>query len=417
MPQLARERETIRDRIARINESLTQIDYNPGRFIVLESQANADAEIRDFQAALRACTEGALTGSDDTPYAEAKFLQVGAILDRFRGVFGGGGGGFDGNPLRWIGAALVVLLLFNSFTLIAEQQQGVVLRFGKFHRILDPGPNFKLPWPFETVEKVEATQIKSFGDESVPVLTRDENIVNVEINVQYRISDARLYLFGTRNAVEVLEEATLSSVREQVGRSDLDTVLGAREALAVAARDSLQRSLEAYRTGLTVTELNLPNARPPDAVKPAFDDVNSAQQDKDRLISQARAYAAKVVPEARGQAARVRTESEGYKTATIARATGDAERFTLLVQQYRGAPDVTRKRLWLETVEKVLADNRKIVGGDSRQLLYLPVAPGAMPAAAPASAPPPEVIAPTVTSTPDENASTRSGRTGRGSRN
>lgn len=341
------------------------------------------------------------------------------ILDRIRGFFGGGGGGgpFDGHPLRWAGIALGVLLLFNCFTLIAEQQQGVVLRFGEFHRILDPGPNFKLPWPFETVEKVEATQIKSFEPASVPVLTRDENIVNVEINVQYRISNARLYLFGTRDADQVLEEAALSSVREQVGRSDLDTVLGAREALAVAARENLQRSLEVYRTGITVTELNLPNARPPDAVKPAFDDVNSAQQDKDRLISQARAYAAKVVPEARGDAARIRTEAEGYKTATIARATGDAQRFTLLVQQYRGAPEVTRKRLWLETIEKVMAENRKVVGGDSRQLLYLPVAPAGAPASAPAAAPPPEVVAPAVTSTPDEQTrSTRSSRGTRGSR-
>ena len=339
------------------------------------------------------------------------------ILERIRGVFGGGGGGFDGHPLRWAAIALGVIVLLNSFTLIAEQQQGVVLRFGEFHRILDPGPNFKFPWPVETVEKVEATQIKSFEPDSVPVLTRDENIVNVEINVQYRISNARQYLFGTRNAVEVLEEAALSSVREQVGRSDLDTVLGAREALAVAARENLQRSLEVYRTGITVTELNLPNARPPDAVKPAFDDVNSAQQDKDRLISQARAYAAKVVPEARGQAARVRTEAEGYKTATIARATGDAQRFTLLVQQYRGAPDVTRKRLWLETLEQVMAENRMVVGGDSRQLLYLPVAPGSTSAPAPAAPPPPEVIAPAVTSTPDETSrSTRSGRTSRGSR-
>src|SRR3546814_942736 len=126
--------------------------------------------------------------------------------------------------------------------------------------------------------------------------------------------------------------AALSTVREQVGRSNLDTVLGAREALAVSARKMLQASLDAYRTGLMVTELNLPNARPPEEVKPAFDDVNSAQQDKDRLISEAEAYAAKIVPEARGQAARVRTVAEGYKTAEIARATGDAERFTLLLE-------------------------------------------------------------------------------------
>jgi membrane protease subunit HflK len=193
-------------------------------------------------------------------------------------------------------------------------------------------------------------QIETFN-ETVPVLTRDENIVNVEINVQYRIGDAQAYLFGTRNADDVLKQAALSTVREQVGRADLDTVLGARNALAVTARDQLQKSLATYGTGLNVTELNLPNARPPEEVKPAFDDVNSAQQDKDRVTSEAIAYAAKVVPVARGEAARTRTVSEGYKTAAIARATGDATRFSLLVEQYKAAPDVTRKRLWLDTVQ------------------------------------------------------------------
>lgn len=332
-------------------------------------------------------------------------------LARLRGLFDGGGGG-AGNPLRWLPVLVVLWLTFSSFVLVTEQERGVVLRFGKFSRIMAPGPGFKLPWPVETVRKINATEIKTWGG-TVPVLTSDENIVNVEFNVQYRISDARQTLYGTRDAEDVLQEATLSSVREQVGRSPLDTVLGARDALAVAARDRLQKSLNDYNTGLVVTELNLPNARPPDEVKPAFDDVNSAQQDKDRLISESRAYAAKVVPEARGEAARTRTVAEGYRTASIARATGDAERFSLLLQQYRGAPEVTRKRLWLETVQQVLAQNRKVVGGDSRQLLYMPVGPGTSSApAASMSAPPPELIAPAVTSTPDEDPVRRS----RGSR-
>lgn len=326
------------------------------------------------------------------------------LIDRLRG-FGGGGGG--GNPLRWAAIALGLVLLFNSFVLVAEQERGVVLRFGAFHRVMTPGPNFKLPWPIESVTKVNATEIKSHSELNIPVLTSDENIVLVEINVQYRISDPKLYLFGTRDSEAVLKQSVLSSVREQVGRSTLDTVLGARDALAVAARDRVGASLKAYRTGLTLTELNLPNARPPEAVKPAFDDVNSAQQDKDRLISEARAYAAKIVPEARGQAARIRTVSEGYKTAEIARATGDATRFTQLLQQYRGAPEVTRKRLWLETVQSVLSQNRKIVGGDSRQLLYLPVPPArGGTGTSQMQALPPELIAPTVTSTPDDNPQT-----------
>ena len=168
--------------------------------------------------------------------------------------------------------------------------------------------------------KVVATQIKTFSD-NVPVLTSDENIVQVEINVQYLIGDPRQYLFGTRDADLVLQQAALSTVREMVGRSNLAAVLGARAELAAAARIQLQASLDAYRTGLVVTELNLPNARPPDEVKPAFDDVNSAQQDKDRVISEAEAYAAKVVPEARGAAARVRTAADhprrGVRTAAV----------------------------------------------------------------------------------------------------
>ncbi|WP_338064973.1 FtsH protease activity modulator HflK [Thermomonas alba] len=293
----------------------------------------------------------------------------------------------DGSPLRWLGLLLALWLVFNCFVLVAEQQRGVVLRFGRFDRIMQPGPNFKLPWPIERVIKVNATQIKNYEDR-VPVLTRDENIVEVSVNVQYRVADPTLYLFGTRDADEVLKQAALSTVREQVGRSDLDTVLGAREQLAVAARERLQKSLEIYRTGLVVTELNLPDARPPQQVKPAFDDVNSAQQDKERLISEARAYAAKVVPEARGQAARVRTVAQGYKEAVIARASGDAERFSLLVTQYKAAPEVTRKRLWLETVQDVLAKNRKVIGGDGRQLIYVPMpAAGSKPATADATAP------------------------------
>ncbi|WP_415252195.1 FtsH protease activity modulator HflK [Thermomonas sp.] len=330
---------------------------------------------------------------------------LGGLFDKLPD-FGGGGA----NPLRWAGIALALWLAFNCFVLVAEQERGVVLRFGLFARIMQPGPNLKLPWPIESVTKVKATQISNYEDR-VPVLTRDENIVEVAINVQYRVSDPQLYLFGTRDGDEVLKQAALSTVREQVGRSDLDTVLGAREQLAVSARDRLQKSLDAYRTGLLVTELNLPDARPPQQVKPAFDDVNSAQQDKERLISEARADAAKIVPEARGQAARVRTVAEGYKTAEIARATGDAQRFSLLVQQYKAAPEVTRKRLWLETVQDVLARNRKIVGGDGRQLIWAPMEGAAKPGS-PAPAASSSLVSPVVEAV-TQDGSTRSGRSGR----
>jgi modulator of FtsH protease HflK len=344
-------------------------------------------------------------GSDNRPPRRRDGGGLAEKFDSLRGLFGGGGN----NVARWVAIGFGLWLLFSSFVLIAEQERGVVLRFGNVARVLQPGPHFKAPWPIERVLKVNATQIKTFS-ENVPVLTADENIVRVEINVQYRISDPQRYLFGTRDADAVLAQAVLSTVREQVGRSTLDTVLGARSALAVAARARLQQSLDAYRTGLVVTELNLPNARPPEEVKPAFDDVNSAQQDKDRVVSEARAYAAKVVPEARGEGARVRTTAEGYRTATIARATGDAQRFSLLVDQYKNAPDVTRKRLWLETVQQVLADNRTVVGGDSRQLLYVPM-PGAGAEATRSTTPllTPDVLDPITATEP----ATRTGRTSR----
>ena len=331
------------------------------------------------------------------------------FLEPLRGLFGPGGGGIG----RWVAVLLVLWLAFNTFVLVTEQQRGVILRFGQFARVLQPGPHFKWPWPIERVIKVEATQIKTFS-ETVPVLTRDENIVQVEINVQYRVGDPQRYLFGTRDGDQVLQQAALSAMREQVGRNDLDTVLGARDALAVSARQQLQASLDAYRTGLVVTQLNLPNARPPEQVKPAFDDVNSAQQERERLTSEARAYAARVVPEARGEAARVRTAAEGYKTASIARATGDATRFSLLLDQYQLAPEVTRKRLWLETVQQVLAENRKVVGGDGRQLIYVPMPGqgGGTPTVTPPLLPP-DMVAPTVNSTGSDARPERGTRSSR----
>ncbi|WP_313929657.1 FtsH protease activity modulator HflK [Pseudoxanthomonas sp.] len=324
---------------------------------------------------------------------------IGDVVERLRGLFGGVGGG--GNPLRWVLLGIGLLVLFSSFQLIGEQDRGVVLRFGQYARTMQPGPNFKFPWPIESVTKVNATGVRTFSN-SLPVLTRDENIITVSFNVQYRVGDPKLFLFGTTDATRVLEQTAQSAVREVIGRSDLDAALNNRGPLSATAGTALQASLEAYRTGLVVTELSLQDARPPEAVKPAFDEVNSAQQENERLVSQARAVAARIVPEARGDAQQIRTQAEGYKTAAIAKATGDATRFSLLLDEYRNAPEVTRKRLWLDTVQQVLAGNRKVVGGDSRQLIYVPM--GNVPATAqpPAGVIPTEVL-PQVESTPSSS--------------
>ncbi|HEY9400401.1 MAG TPA: FtsH protease activity modulator HflK [Luteimonas sp.] len=321
---------------------------------------------------------------------------TGGLIDRWldpvRGLLGGSGGGIG----RWIGVFIALWIAFNCFVLVTEQQRAVVLRFGQFARVLQPGPHFKWPWPVERAIKVNATQSQAFND-TVPVLTRDGNMVSVELNVQYRINDPKLFLFGTRDAKKVLEQAALSTVRETVGRSDLDTVLGARGGLIGTVDRQLQASLDAYGTGLIVSELNLQNARFPDEVKDAFDEAQRANADKTTAINQSKAYAAKVVPEARGEAARLRTSAEGYKTASIAQATGDAQRFSLLLDQYKLAPDVTRKRLWLETVQEVLSENRKVVGGDSRQLIYVPMAGDASASAAAPPVLPADIAAPAAT--------------------
>jgi membrane protease subunit HflK len=238
-------------------------------------------------------------------------------------------------------------------------------------------------------------------------------MVSVELNVQYRINDPKLFLFGTRDAKKVLEQAALSTVRETVGRSDLDTVLGARGGLIGTVDRQLQASLDAYGTGLIVSELNLQNARFPDEVKDAFDEAQRANADKTTAINQSKAYAAKVVPEARGEAARLRTSAEGYKTASIAQATGDAQRFSLLLDQYKLAPEVTRKRLWLETVQEVLSENRKVVGGDSRQLIYVPMKGDASASAAAPPVLPADIAAPAATTSSEARPERSARPTGR----
>lgn len=331
-----------------------------------------------------------------------------ALLGRLRELFGGAGGG---NPLAWLVPLLALTLLFSSFKMIDERERGVVLRFGAFSRVMQPGANFKWPWPIESLTVVEATKIQSLEDQ-VRVLTKDENIVDIKFNVQYQIADPRNYLYAFRDDLmidnrsaqgrETLQNAAESAVREVVGNHTMDTVLFDRDKLLVAARQHLQESLEMYRTGLNVTEINLTDARPPTEVKEAFDEANRAAQDKENTINTANAYASKVVPEARGLAARIKAGAEGYRAATVAKAEGDAERFRLLVDQYRKAPEVTRKRLFLETMEQVLAGNRKVLAGRGN-ILYLPI-DGAAPAGAAAVTQLPAVKAVETESRPADEA-------------
>lgn len=316
-----------------------------------------------------------------------------ALFGRLREMFGGVGGG--AGPVAWLLPLLGLLVVMSSFKLIDEQERGVVLRFGAYSRTMTPGANFKWPWPVETVTVIAATKIQSFEDD-VRVLTKDENIVDIKFNVQYQVSNPRDFLYAFRDDLlidgrsaqgrETMQNAAESAVREVVGNNTMDTVLFERTNLVNAATKHLQETLEQYKTGLVITGFTLQSARPPEEVRDAFDDAISAREDKNRIESEATAYASKVVPEARGVAARITAEASGYRTATIAKAEGDAQRFRLLADQYRKAPEVTRKRLFLETMQEVTAKNQKVIAGRGN-ILYLPLNGAAAPAAAANAAP------------------------------
>jgi membrane protease subunit HflK len=318
-------------------------------------------------------------GGRGGPDVEDFLRRVRAGVGRLRGGGDGSGGGPRGEGLRGVFGLILLLValwvVFDSWHMIDARQKGVVLRFGQFQRIMSEGLNFAWPRPIERVRKVDVTTVRAHTSQS-RVLTRDENIVIVDYNVQYRVADPVLFLFGARNPEDVLKQAAESAVRGVIGTSPMEVVLsGQRAELISQARDITQAALDLYQTGLRVTDFSLQNARPPSEVREAFDDAISAREDRQRIENEARAYASKIIPEARGQAARVLQEAEAYRDAKIARAQGEVARFLELLEEYRKAPEITRRRLFLETMEQVLAANPKVLVDDreGRHLLYLPI--------------------------------------------
>jgi membrane protease subunit HflK len=368
-------------------------------------------------------------GGGDAPDLDAMLKK---LRDGFGRVFGGGGGGGAGIVLVVV-AVVGAWFVLESWRIIDETQRGVVLRFGKFDRVMQPGFNFKWPSPVETVEIVEATQVRSTSDQ-VQILTRDENIVTVGFSVQYTVGDPRAYLFAVRDPDETIRAASESAVRQVIGTKTMDASFGQLAELSTEARTVLQGLLDQYtRSALatpegepsapvfTVGEFNFQELRAPQEVQQAFDDAIRAREDKQRLENEAKAYLSKVVPEARGQAARIRAEAEGARDAQIAVAEGEAQRFSLLAAQYRLAPEVTRKRLMLETMQDVLTGSPKVVvEGGGEKVLYLPLDRLAQPGApAPAtSAGSPVVVSPPPVAPALESVRGREGARGReGGRN
>ncbi|WP_213661875.1 FtsH protease activity modulator HflK [Stutzerimonas stutzeri] len=308
------------------------------------------------------------------------------LQDSLNGMFGGkkrgSGGGSGGGSRRggfglvWV--SLVVLLavwLFNAIYIVDEQEQAVVLRFGKYHETVGPGLNLYFP-PIDRKFQENVTRERSYSKQG-QMLTEDENIIEVPLTVQYKISDLQSFVLNVDQPEISLQHATDSAVRHVVGSTAMDQVLTeGREAMAGEVKERLQRFLDNYGTGITVTQVNLQSAAAPREVQEAFDDVIRAREDEQREKNQAESYANGVIPEARGQAQRMLEEASGYRDAVISRAEGEADRFTKLLTEYSKAPEVTRERLYLETMQEVMSNTSKVmVTGESGQnnLLYLPL--------------------------------------------
>lgn len=311
------------------------------------------------------------------------------LQERLGGLFGGGnrppgnGGRFDNSGGRLSSRAAGILLgvlaivwLASGIYIVEPAERGVVMRFGKYATTTGPGPHWHLPVPIESVEKINVDEISTLTHRA-SMLTQDENIVEVELTVQSRIQDAADYLFQDQDPARTLNDATVTVVRVTIGQSKLDYVMTeGRGAVAVTIKERIQKLMDLYKTGLIVTSVNMQPAKPPDQVKAAFDDAIKAREDKERLENQAEAYSNEVLPSARGMAARISADAKAYRDRVIAESEGQTSRFNAILNEYAKAPDVTRQRLYLETMEQVLGENPKVVvdlqeGGNS--LLYLPI--------------------------------------------
>ncbi|WP_372980859.1 FtsH protease activity modulator HflK [Marinobacter sediminum] len=289
------------------------------------------------------------------------------------GSTGGSAGGF-GAIIALAGILVVGYVVFQSFYTVDEQERAVVLRFGEYNRTENPGLRFKVPL-IDDVTKVRVTNVRT-AESSGQMLTQDENLVTVDLQVQYRVADAQAYVLNVRDSNQALAFATDSALRHEVGSSSLDDVLTeGRAELAVRVEQRLQRFLGEYGTGLEIVRVNVESTQPPPAVQDAFREVQRAREDEQRVKEEAETYRNKVVPEARGQAQRMIEEANAYKQEVIERARGETARFLELLAVYQNAPTVTRERMYLQTVETVLSNSSKILldTESSGNMMYLPL--------------------------------------------
>ena len=316
-----------------------------------------------------------------------------------RGPGGGNGGNGGGNfqpemknaglGVGVIAAIALLIWLGSGFFIVQEGQQAVITQFGKYHATVGAGFNWRLPYPIQREETVRVTQIRSVdvGRDSVikstglresAMLTQDENIVEIKFAVQYRLNDARAYLFESKSPDDAVVQAAESAVREVVGKMTMDNAMAdERDQIAPRVRDRMQGILDLYKVGIEVVGVNMQQGgvRPPEQVQAAFDDVLKATQERERVKNEAQAYANQVVPLAAGTASRLKQEADGYKARVVAQAQGDAQRFSSVLTEYQKAPLVTRERMYIDTMQQIYGGVNKIII-DSRaggNLMYLPL--------------------------------------------
>jgi len=298
------------------------------------------------------------------------------------GSSGGGGaeGGDGGSAMRGFGFATVVIVLLAIWALtgiykVDAAERAVVTRFGQFVRTAGPGINIHLPWPIEARQIVNIDSVESFSDQT-RMLTSDENLVDINIAVQYRRADPVSFVFNVREPEATLGEVSESAIREVVGRSKLESVLEAgRQEITGRTKDLIQRTLDSYKTGIEVTSVNLQGVNVPDQVQSSQRDAIKAREDKERLALEAQAYANDILPKARGSAARQLEDSNAYKARLVADAEGEAARFAKLLESYERAPGVTRQRLYFETMEEVFGNTNKVLVDTkgTGSMIYLPL--------------------------------------------
>ena len=340
--------------------------------------------------------------------------------DRLRGFIPGGGGGFTTGSLIIILLGVIVVWLLSGIYFVGAREQGVVLRFGRFIARTGPGPNYHLPWPIETVETPEVTKenqinigygqmtdangqtsTQDIPEESL-MLTGDENIVDVNFTVFWVIKDAGAYLFNVDNPDQAIKAVAESAMREVVGQNQIEPILTQdREPVQIQVRELMQKTLDEYGAGVTVTRVQMQKVDPPLEVISAYRDVQAARADQERMRNEAEAYANKIIPEARGQAARIVQEAQGYKQKAIAEASGEGKQFTSVYEEYRKSPEITRKRMYLETMSRLFAPMNKVIVDENAAkniIPYLPPQTFGRGAPETVTVTPPSPAAPAVTS-------------------